>query len=437
MPRVTGAPVPGDESGLTWNPDSEPVASTAREIARGVLFVPNAIVWVVLLPVRGVIWVYDRYDLEDRYYATFYNPARTFGIHPEIQYATGFGLMFGGRLISTNTFGDHERFTVAGAYGGTYQASAEAWLDSGNRLGPLLLTIGGNFDRFAHLPFYGIGNEDHQSPPPPLSMPINPLVDDTAVKSYYRYQELRAALNADWRVIDDLHLIGLGAITNIKISEPTTDENIAEIYNPADLVGFPERLTKLYGQLELRWDRRRIKYPMWETTQYTTGYMLDGFVGGVQGLGDAHSFTHYGVDLQAFIHLGLGPRMLWLRFWGEGVTDSLAEVPFYELPYLGGDFLRGYDFARFRNRVSGLLTAQYMWDVQRGVDAFLFVDVGRVYDSLDDVTLSGLRAGFGGGFQLQSSSGWAAAISLASSIDGGLFLTATLTPYWNEVPRWR
>src|SRR5690349_10725652 len=114
MPRVTGAPIPGDESGLTWNPDAAPQASTAREIARGVLWVPNAIIWVVLLPVRGVIWVYDRYDLENRYYATFYNPSRTFGIHPEVQYATGFGLMFGGRLDSTNTFGDHERLTLAG-----------------------------------------------------------------------------------------------------------------------------------------------------------------------------------------------------------------------------------------------------------------------------------------------------------------------------------
>ena len=36
----------------------------------------------------------------------------------------------------------------------------------------------------------------------------------------------------------------------------------------------------------------------------------------------------------------------------EGVTGGLDQVPFTELPMLGGDFMRGYAFERFRDRVA-------------------------------------------------------------------------------------
>jgi hypothetical protein len=433
-PDVANAPLPAAESGQTWNEESEPHPSGLRKVARAVLSVPKAVLWVLFLPARGLVWLYDRYDLEAHYYAIFFNTARTFGIHPYVEYATGTGLMFGAQLTSTDTFGEHERLTVTGTYGGTYQARADAWLNSGKRLDPLLLTVGGNFVRYAALPFYGVGNAN-LSPRPPFL--IDPLIDDTAVQTYYRYQELRAALTADWRVFDHLHLIGHGAVTNLKTSPSTTSPSIQTVYNPATLVGFDSSFSHLYGQLELRWDRRGIAEPRWEMLHYTSGWLVSGFVGGVDGWDQAHNFGHYGVDLQAFIHLGLGPRVLWLRFLGEGVTDNLDEIPYFELPYLGGDFLRGYDFARFRDRVSGLGTAQYFWDMARGMDAFLFVDVGRVYGSIDQVTLHDLRAGFGGGIQMYTAGDFLFAASVASSIDGGLFFTVTLAPYWDRRPRWR
>jgi hypothetical protein len=435
VPDTTGAPLPGEESGQTWNAEGQARPSAPWTFARGLLAVPRAIAYVLFLPVRGILVVFDRYDLENRYYATFYNASRTFGIHPAIEYGTGFGLMFGARLISTDTFGGQENLTVMGAYGGTYQEVAEAWLDSGNRLGPVVVKVGGNFDRFARLPFYGIGNNGDRTLAQPML--IDPLTEDTAVRSYYRYQEARAAVYADLHVLDGVHVIGHGAYTDLSFQGSTKFPAIDTIYNPMDLVGFMPGVKHLYGQLELRVDERHVAQPPWENVQYSTGWLASGFLGGVEGLDQAHNFGHYGVDLQSFIHLGLGPRMLWLRFWGEGVTGDTNEVPFVELPYLGGDFLRGYPFARFRDRVAGLGTAQYIWDVQRDVTAYLFVDAGRVYGSLNDVTYHGMRVGYGGGFALHSSKDFVAAASLASSIDGGLFLTATLTPYWDEVPRWR
>ena len=199
-----------------------------------------------------------------------------------------------------------------------------------------------------------------------------------------------------------LHLIGRGALTDLSFDPSTRNPPINAVYNPADLVGFVDGVNHLYGELEVRWDRRRTAVPRWEIAPYTTGWLASAFVGGVLGLDGASNFAHYGFDLQKFFHLALGPRMLVLRLRGEGVTGDVDEVPFSELPYLGGDFLRGYDYGRFRDRVAAFGTAQYTWDLSRYTSAFLFVDAGRVYPSLDDLTFDDMRIGYGGGLQLQT-----------------------------------
>jgi hypothetical protein len=433
-PDVRGAPVPGQESGRTDRGEPDAGPSTARVIGRGVRFVPRVLLEGLLLPIRGGVWVYDRYQLRERYYRIFYNRDRTFGIVPTIAYRTGFGLMGGARLISTDTFGDQEHLTIEAAYGGSYQALATAWLDSGNRFGRLLLIGGGDFYRFRRLPFYGIGNADLDAGMPML---IDPLTNDTAHKTYYRFQQLRAALGADLWLVDDLHLIARGSVAEMRYGPPKSGTPIDTVYDPAGLVGFERGIDHLYGELELRWDHRRTARLPWETTDYTTGWLVSGFGGGVHELRGGADFAHYGIDLQAFVHLGLGPRMLVFRILGEGVTGDLDEIPFNELPYLGGDLLRGYDFARFRDRVSALGTAQYEWDLSRYANAFLFVDAGRVYSSLEHLTFDDMRIGYGGGLVLHSETGFLLSGTIASSIDGGVFVTASLSPVWDLTPRWR
>lgn len=433
-PDVTGAPIPGEESGRAdASEDGRP--STARQVARGALFLPRMIVTAVQWPVRGAVWLYERYALRERYRRAFYNDARTFGIVPTVAYQTGAGILAGAHLIATDAFGERERLTLDAAYGGTYQVRAAAWLGSGRRFGRVRVIAGGDFERFARLPFYGIGNAD-ESPAP--AMLVDPLVDDTAVETHYRYQELRAVAAADLRVTDELHAIARAAITDLTYDRSTTEPSIETIYDPAKLVGFTGGVRRLYGELELRWDRRRIADPRFETTRYTTGWLARAFVGGSRPLGGAGSaFARYGVDLEALLHVALGPRMLALRLYGEGVTGDLDEVPFSDLPYLGGDVLRGYQLARFRDRVAVVGTAQYTWDLSRHINAFVFVDAGRVFRSLADLTVDDLRVGYGAGLELFGDTDFGIAATLASSSDGGVVVTAALDPRWDEVPRWR
>jgi outer membrane protein assembly factor BamA len=115
--------------------------------------------------------------------------------------------------------------------------------------------------------------------------------------------------------------------------------------------------------------------------------------------------------------------VLALRLRGEGVSGTLAEVPFTELPQLGGpDDLRGYAVDRFRDRVLAVGSAEYEWDLGYLLTASVFVDAGRVFDALDALDARHLRVGYGVALQGHTEYAFGFRGSLSSSIDGGLFL---------------
>lgn len=166
---------------------------------------------------------------------------------------------------------------------------------------------------------------------------------------------------------------------------------------------------------------------------YATGTLASAFAGRVTRIhGEGSDFWRYGADLQHFIRLGEGPRVFSLRAHGEAVTGARDEVPFNELPRLGGTtFLRGYQVDRFRDRVAAVVAAEYMWDLSRFLAASLFVDVGRVYPSISDLSLDHLRLGYGLALQAHSEHSFLANVTIASSIDGGVFLNLMFNPVFD------
>lgn len=129
--------------------------------------------------------------------------------------------------------------------------------------------------------------------------------------------------------------------------------------------------------------------------------------------------------------------MLALRVYVEGVTGDYGDIPFYDLPQLGGPLLlRGYDLARFRDRVAGLASAEYQWDLNsKWLSAFLFVDAGRTYQALDDLTLAGARFGYGGGIEFHTKSSFLGRFAIASSSDGGLLFNLSFDPVYDVKAR--
>jgi hypothetical protein len=430
-----GAPVPGAESGRIDRGEDED--STGREVARGALFVPKSVFEIAMWPVEQGVYLENRYELTDLYYRMFYFEDRTIGIEPAATWETGFGLTVGARAFDLDTFGDGERVVLQATVGTAYRLGVLGSIDTGHRLGPVRLEAGGNFDRRPQEPFYGIGNEGNEQPAPVNGM-IDPLVNPTAVKTFFRYQEARAVALADLTLVPELHAFARGAYAELTYSPSTTNPSINEVYDTNDLVGFDTKTRHLYGELELRWDDRRRVTPWEPLTLHAEGSLAALYGGYSDQLEMSTGFWHYGAELQHCFRLAFGPRVLVARLHGEAVTGNLAQIPITELPMLGGGaFLRGYPYARFRDRIALLGSVQYMWPLFHYASAYLFTDVGRVYQDWNQVDLSGLHAGFGIGLELFTPSSFLMDLSIATSTDGGITFMAEFSPVLDARPRWR
>ena len=435
--EVSHAQAPGAESGRI---DDESGDSWLRVAGRTGLFVPKLAVVVALSPVRGLVWVNDRYQLEQLYFRVFFNADRTIGLYPTATYESGFGASAGARFVDRDVFGQLEHFAIAATTGAVtgepYREEFLASFNTGHRLGRhLVLGIEANFNRRPSDPFYGIGNGDLVSQP---SRVIDPVMDPTAFETYLRYQEERVAMSSDVRVFDHVHVLASGALTELAFSRSASGVPIDMVYDSAGLVGFTTGVRHLYGELELRWDTRRRVSQFEPKGVHSSGSLVAAFAGRVDQLDGGADFWRYGCELQHFFRIAKGPRALVLRFHGEGVTGSLDQVPFVELPELGGGaFLRGYPFERFRDRVAAFGSVQYEWDVSHLADAYIFADAGRVFRSLDNVGFSDMRLGFGIGAEVHSDVGFLFEATIASSIDGGVFLSASFNPVLDARARWR
>ena len=66
---------------------------------------------------------------------------------------------------------------------------------------------------------------------------------------------------------------------------------------------------------------------------------------------------------------------------------------------------------------------------------FLFVDVGRVFSQPEDIEISDINLGFGGGVQLHSKKGFLGRFTVASSTDGGVFFSLSFDPVYDTKAR--
>lgn len=98
------------------------------------------------------------------------------------------------------------------------------------------------------------------------------------------------------------------------------------------------------------------------------------------------SFTRVAADGRYFLPATsrsvVALRLLTLRDF----PDSGARVPFYLQQTLGGgDLLRGFDRARFRDRTLMTVSAEYRYDVHKNVEIAAFGDAGQVVPSFADL----------------------------------------------------
>lgn len=412
---VANAPPPGQESGRLDPPDHD---SVMRNIAQGVLVPPRVAVELVLAPPRATLWAVDRFKLIDRLTRILFDETMTYGVYPTLQLDPSYGLTIGARFVHRNVLGAHEHFAAEASALGRFYFKTQAALRSGTRLGDRTVAeIAGGIERRPRDAFYGIGNMDD------------------AIETHHRQELVRARATADVRTVDNLYVVASGALTDLHYSPSTTEPSIETVFNTMNLTGWPT-YRNLYGELELLWDGRRYPAPLDRHATYNRGWYLLGYGGLVHQLTQGDDYLRYGGDVQHHLGLGSGPRVLATRVHLEAVSGGYDDVAFTELPQLGGkQFLRGYPSDRFRDRLAVVGSAEYEWDLGQLLMASLFVDVGRVYSGWSEVTLSGMRMGYGLSLQLQTSRQYLGSVSIASSIDGGVEVFVEFDPVFDVIPR--
>jgi hypothetical protein len=136
--------------------------------------------------------------------------------------------------------------------------------------------------------------------------------------------------------------------------------------------------------------------------------------------GETYSFSR--VDAEAIQHIPI-LRENWvvsLRGRVQTTLDDADLVPYFLLPSLGsGDTLRGFGAARFRDRHSMLLQAEWRWIPNRAfMDMALFYDAGKVAADRSAFDFDGLEHDFGVGLRFHGPLSTPLRIDLAKGREG-------------------
>jgi outer membrane protein assembly factor BamA len=381
--------------------------------------------------------VQDETHLVERAQEVFFNEERTFGLFPTAFYETGMGPNVGARLIARDLFGRGEGLRMRAGYGGPVRQIYEARFHSGARL-PLRLNAGLGYQRDDSRDFYGIGNADEVDPSA-ITAPIDARTSGVAVETEYQRQLFEAGLGADVPLSGRSELYVAHAIRFQRLGTIAPDDDgagtpqVSEIFTEESVPGIGRDLRIFGTRVGLRIDDRDDLRTDMPRALPGAGLRLDMW-SSLEALASAPRavYGRLGFDLQPFINLFRGDRVLRLRLRGVSVVGDLDEIPFVDLPMLGGSMLlRGYPTQRFRGQLSLLSTVEYRYPVQERLSVYLFVDGGRVYANFDEVSLSSLkdsRLGFGGGIVFFNARVLLGRVQLASSIDGGFFVDIRFSP---------
>ncbi len=442
-PAALPAPVepaakPDQVSGIAV--EDEPTTSRAIWLPRALLFVPRMVFWGAVQPVRGGVYVFEKYDLENKFIDATFTDDRRFGIYPVAGYESTYGFSVGARVLMKDIFGESERIKLGADYGGEFRYAVHGALTTGKRFGPVRLDLESDLERRGRDRFYGIGNDDKV-----LSTPQDMLVDastsDVAIASRFRQDVLRNVAAVKVKFTDTLSTRVSGAWMIRDFSSADQDD-IAMRYDTSTLVGFDTGVNNVYVENELVYDGRRPTSPFATQTIDATGWLLRGYGGIARGVKDdpTHYYAYGGEIVRNFDLSDDGSRVLALRGAVDAVggTDGRTDgrIPFTDLPRLGGpEYLRGYATGRFRDRAVALATAEYTWATSNNSSAYLFYDVGEPLPSLTEVPDGELRMGFGLGMQLHTKNTFLARGQLAFSRDGDMMLNLVFSPAFGRRER--
>jgi outer membrane protein assembly factor BamA len=378
-----------------------PVASSVRggSILRGVGIGIGVVLRIVFAPFRGLLYLDARYRLASKIKSVFVNDAGTLGIYPSLSYATDFGVTYGAKAFLSNHFGTGEKASLGAKAGGAVIQQYQAKLELPHiGSSPLYLRTRVQYEENTNLLFAGIGNE-------------------TATHTRFSQQRFLTVVAAGLVLGDRAtrFRIGTSAVYNDRSfgagAAAATDPSIETIYDTAMLRGFDTGFRNLELAVVAELDTRDVTGPTHD------GAVLRAFAGAGSIVEDP-KYAHYGGEAAYFLSPFWPGRVLIARVAFDGVRDRNNDIPFTELPRLGGArLLRGYRTDQFRDKLAALGTFEYHYPIHANLSGDLFVELGKVAATRDALFGSGLsdnwHVGYGGGLIFHSKSSVKARIDVA------------------------
>ncbi len=350
---------------------------------RVLLFPPRVVLMAVWVPPRETLVFADRtHAIERVENLVYWDDAHTVGLLPTVSYDSDFGPQAGAKFFHDNLLGHDDELSIEAAYGGRVIQSYDVELEAGNLGGSIVwLEARGRYERDPKLFFAGIG------------------VRPGALEARYSQDRALGVLGGGVGLGPDQELkVGAVSTVNDRSFGPSLakvrplDPSIETRYDTGQLVGFDSGVTTFGFDGVARADLRR------EHGILATGPYLEAFGGAViTDLGSP--FWRYGGQVDLSAPLFGTTRILGLNTFLEAADGEPGDVPFSELPRLGGrDRLRGYREEQFRDNRAFGATLSYRYPVHENIEAQLFVDVGTVagdYATLFDG--DDWLGGYGGG----------------------------------------
>jgi outer membrane protein assembly factor BamA len=193
--------------------------------------------------------------------------------------------------------------------------------------------------------------------------------------------------------------VGTSAVFNHRDFEHApgeSDPSIEKVYDTSKIEGFDAGVHTVELDGNLIVDLRD------SAGATSNGFYFEGFGGAVPRV-EGYRYGHYGAEATGYIDLYKKTRVLVIRAVHEAVVGDFDQIPFSDLPRLGGPHrLRGFELDRFRDKTSMVATLEYHYPIHANIAGSLFMDAGHVGE--DYAALMRLRdwhLGGGGGFIFQ------------------------------------
>jgi Omp85 superfamily domain len=414
---------PADEArGYAVPPGVEP-EDVGLFLPRVIVFIPRMVLKAVFFPITKTLSVLDRHAVIERIEDVLYNDERTAAIVPALSISTFFGPTIGARAFHDDLAGHGERGSLDARFGGRYEqayqaafradrtAGSRAWIESLAR-----------FEIEPSLPFYGLGDPDERDG----GSGLDPR--EAAVETQLRQRRFLSLLRVGYTVGepgDTLAKIGVTGTYNHREFGPGSgsgdEPSLETVYDTSRLVGWDRGVSVVELHANLIVDTRDV------TGATSSGAYIELFGGGAPPIGD-YQFWHWGGELTGYFDLYKQTRVLVVRAGLEGTEGDADDIPFSELPRLGGPArLRGYAPDRFRDEKAAIGTIEYHYPIHQYIAGSLYADVGSVARSYDaffgDSTW---RLGVGGGFLFRSKKSVILSVDIAYG--DGVHVYATTNP---------